>query len=257
MKSTSFIRDKYIRNLPTRFCDGCGNGIILNCFARAVDNLKFDLKNLVCVSGIGCSAWIPSPHFNSDTLHVTHGRAIAYATGIKVFQPHLNVVVFTGDGDGAGIGGNHLIHAARRNIDLAVILVNNFTYGMTGGQVSPTTPYSYISETTIRGNPEHPFDLFELMKAAGSQYVARTTTFHSARLIKTIEKAMSIKGFSFVEVVSQCPTYFGRRNRLGDAVQMIHLYEQKAKSGELFLGEFEREKRPELTEELEKLRKEE
>ncbi|MFQ5891295.1 MAG: thiamine pyrophosphate-dependent enzyme [Candidatus Methanofastidiosia archaeon] len=214
MRSNEYITEKYLRNLPTKFCSGCGNGIILNCFARAVDNLGLDRKEIVCVSGIGCSSWIPSPYFRSDTMHVTHGRAIPFATGIKIFNPKLKVVVFTGDGDGAGIGGNHLIHAARRDIDLMVILVNNRVYGMTGGQVAPTTQKGAKTETYPEGNPEPAFDLVKLVSSAGARFCERTSTFYYAKLIKTLEKALEFKGFSFVEVLSQCPTYYGSRNNL-------------------------------------------
>ncbi len=144
---------KYLRReaLPTALCPGCGGGTVLNAFANAVDGLKLDPKDLVVVSGIGCSAWIASPYFLADTLHTTHGRAIAFATGVKVGLPDKKVVVISGDGDLASIGGNHLIHAARRNIDVTVILVNNFIYGMTGGQVAPTTPFGAKTTTSRTG----------------------------------------------------------------------------------------------------------
>lgn len=205
IKTTSYYRDRYVRHLPTSFCTGCGNGMILNSFVRAVDELGVDLEKILSVSGIGCSAWIPSPHFNSDTLHVTHGRAIPFATGAKIFNNELTTVVFTGDGDGAGIGGNHLIHAARRNIDITTILVNNFSYAMTGGQVAPTTLLGLKTLTSPYGNLERPFDLCKLMQAAGATYVARWTTYHIRELRRSIMAAMKNKGFSFVEVLSQCP----------------------------------------------------
>jgi 2-oxoglutarate ferredoxin oxidoreductase subunit beta len=180
--------------------------MILNSFVRAVDELGFDLEKVLSVSGIGCSAWIPSPHFNSDTLHVTHGRAIPFASGVKLFNNELTTVVFTGDGDGAGIGGNHLIHAARRNIDITTILVNNFSYAMTGGQVAPTTFLGLKTITSPFGNVERPFDLCKLMTAAGATYVARWTTYHIRELRRSIKDALKNKGFSFIEVFSQCPT---------------------------------------------------
>lgn len=219
IKPMDYYRERYIRHLPTSFCTGCGNGIILNCFARMVDELEIDLDKVLCVSGIGCSAWIPSPHFNSDTLHVTHGRAIAFATGAKVFNNDLTAVVFTGDGDGAGIGGNHLIHAARRNIDITTILVNNLSYAMTGGQLAPTTFFGMRTITSPYGNPENPFDLCKLVKAAGATYVARWSTYHVRELMRSIKDALSNKGFSFIEVLSKCPIRHRRTLNLTGSVQ--------------------------------------
>jgi len=197
----------------------------LNCFARAVDNLGLDQDRLLCVSGIGCSAWIPNPHFNSDTLHTTHGRALAFATGAKVFNSGLTVVVFTGDGDGAGIGGNHLIHAARRNIGITTILVNNLSYAMTGGQIAPTTFHGSRTITSPYGNPENPFDLCKLVAAAGATYVARWTAYHVVELTRSIEEAIENKGFSFIEVFSPCPTrqrrLFGFRNPIHEVPSKI------------------------------------
>ena len=206
VKPLSYYRERYIRFQPSPFCPGCGNGIILNCFVRAVDELGIPQRQILCVSGIGCSAWIPSPNFRGDTLHTTHGRAIAFATGAKVYNPDLYTVVFTGDGDGAGIGGNHLIHAARRNIDITVILVNNLSYAMTGGQIAPTTLHGLRTTTSPYGNPEHPFDLVKLVAAAGATYVARWTTYHVVELTRSIKEALQHRGFSFIEVLSQCPT---------------------------------------------------
>jgi 2-oxoglutarate ferredoxin oxidoreductase subunit beta len=206
LKSLYYYRDKYVRSQPSAFCPGCGGGIILQCFLRAIDNLGIDKDQVLAVSGIGCSAWIPSPNFNGDTLHTTHGRAIAFATGAKAYNPELITFVFTGDGDGAGIGGNHLIHAARRNIDLKVILVNNFSYAMTGGQIAPTTLHGETTVTSPYGNPEFPFDITKLVVAAGATYVARWSTYHVLELTKAIEEAVKHKGFSFIEVLSQCPT---------------------------------------------------
>ncbi|MDO8125285.1 MAG: thiamine pyrophosphate-dependent enzyme [Candidatus Hermodarchaeota archaeon] len=208
-----YYRDRYLRNLPTSFCAGCGNGTILNSFVRAVDELvtakELRQRELLAVSGIGCSAWIPSPHFRADTLHTTHGRAIAFATGAKVMNPKLKVTVFTGDGDGAAIGGNHLIHAARRNIPMTVILVNNFNYGMTGGQSAPTTPL-HVRTSTYPKHPEAPFDLCQLMLGAGASYVARWTTFYVNELISTLKETILHPGFAFVEILAQCPTYAAR-----------------------------------------------
>jgi 2-oxoglutarate ferredoxin oxidoreductase subunit beta len=206
LKNLKYYRDLYVRRQPSAFCPGCGGGIILNCFVRAIDELGIDKDNILAVSGIGCSAWIPSPNFNGDTLHTTHGRAIAFATGAKTFNPELTTVVFVGDGDGAGIGGNHLIHAARRNIDLTVILVNNMSYAMTGGQIAPTTLHGETTVTSPYGNPESPFDIADLVRAAGASYVAKWSTYHVVELTRSIKEALEHKGFSFIEVLSQCPT---------------------------------------------------
>lgn len=212
-KPQKYYRSGYLRQLPTAFCAGCGNGTILNGFIRAVDQLitanAIRHEDLLCVSGIGCSAWIPSPHFLGDTLHTTHGRAIAFATGAKVMNPNLRVTVFTGDGDGAAIGGNHLIHAARRNIPMTVVLVNNLNYGMTGGQSAPTTPL-HVQTTTYAKHPEPPFDLCQLALGAGASFVARWTTFYIDEIIATLTKAIMHPGFAFIEIISQCPTYAAR-----------------------------------------------
>ncbi|GAF92974.1 unnamed protein product, partial [marine sediment metagenome] len=152
----------------TPFCPGCGHGILMNLILRAIDELKLSMDEMLFVSGIGCAAWIPSPHFNADTLHTLHGRAIAFATGAKMFNPKLNVMVISGDGDLTSIGGNHLIHAARRNIDLSVICANNMIYGMTGGQVASTSPLGALTSTTMDGNIYRPFDLCKLVLGAGA-----------------------------------------------------------------------------------------
>jgi 2-oxoglutarate ferredoxin oxidoreductase subunit beta len=206
VKSLFYYRDRYVRAQPTAFCPGCGGGIILQCFIRAIDDLGIDKDSVLAVSGIGCSAWIPSPYFDGDTMHTTHGRAIAFATGAKAYNPNLTAVVFTGDGDGAGIGGNHLIHAARRNIDLKVFLVNNFSYAMTGGQIAPTTLHGETTVTSPYGNPESPFDITQLVKAAGATYVAKWSTYHVVELTNAMKEALQHKGFSFIEILSQCPT---------------------------------------------------
>jgi len=217
---------KYLRReaLPTTFCVGCGGGTVLNAFAHAVDEMAIDPRGIVCVTGIGCSSWIPSPYFLCDTLHTTHGRAIAFATGVKVMRPLMKVIVIAGDGDLAGIGGNHLIHAARRNLDLTVFLVNNFIYGMTGGQVSPTTPFGAKTTTTPYKNVEHPFKIADIVAAAGGSYVARWTTYHAFQLMESMQNAIAKKGFSFVEIISQCPVSFGKMTGMGDPVsQLKHL----------------------------------
>jgi len=215
--------EKYIRPgiKMTPFCPGCGHGILMNSILRAIDELKMDMKKMLFVSGIGCAAWIPSPHFNGDTLHTLHGRALTFATGAKLFNPQLCVMVISGDGDLSSIGGNHLIHAARRNIDIKVICANNMIYGMTGGQVAATTPKGAKTSTTGQGNPYRPFDLCKLMEAAGAAYVARYAVTQPVALTHSIKKALLQVGFSFIEVFSPCPTQFGRRNRLDRPGEMV------------------------------------
>jgi 2-oxoglutarate ferredoxin oxidoreductase subunit beta len=223
-ESTVHFARAYLREeaLPSPFCPGCGNGIITSAFLKAVKNLGHeDLSAFAFVSGIGCNAWIPSPHFKADTLHTTHGRAIAFATGLKITRPDLNVVVISGDGDLAAIGGNHLIHAARRNIDMTVICGNNYIYGMTGGQVGPTTFTGDRTSTSPYGNPERPFDLARLVAAAGANYVARWTTAHPNQASRSIQTALQRKGFSFIEMITQCPTAYGRRTRSGGPTEML------------------------------------
>jgi len=214
--------EQYLRpGLATAFCPGCGDGILLGLILRAIDELEMNIDDMLFVSGIGCAGWIPSPNFNADTLHALHGRTIPFATGAKMFNPKLQVLVISGDGDLADIGGNHLIHGARRNIDLTVILANNFLYGMTGGQVACTTPKGAFTMTTTEGNPYRPFDLCKLVNAAGATYVARYSVTQPFPLINSIKKALQTRGFSFIEVLSPCPTQFGRRNQLGNPTDMI------------------------------------
>jgi 2-oxoglutarate ferredoxin oxidoreductase subunit beta len=206
------LTEKYMRQ-STPFCPGCGHGIFMNAFLQAVDELGLDFKNTVFVSGIGCGAWVPSPHFKADTLHVTHGRAVAFATGVKMARPELNVIAIGGDGDIATIGGNHLIHAARRNVPIKVFCLNNLLYGMTGGQVSATTPQGDITSTTPQGNPERAFDLAALARGAGAPYVARFPVARPRQLKKAIINALSFEHFAFMDVLSLCPTQYGRANR--------------------------------------------
>jgi 2-oxoglutarate/2-oxoacid ferredoxin oxidoreductase subunit beta len=208
--------EKYIRPgvKSTPFCPGCGHGILMGLILRAVDELKMDMDKMLFVSGIGCAAWIPSPHYDVDTLHTLHGRALAFATGAKLYNPDLTVMVVSGDGDLSSIGGNHLIHAARRDIDIKVICANNMIYGMTGGQVASTTPVGKKTATTVQGNPFRPFDLSRLVIGAGASYVAKYSVTQPVALIKSIKTAIQHVGFSFIEVLSPCPTQFGRRNRL-------------------------------------------
>jgi 2-oxoglutarate ferredoxin oxidoreductase subunit beta len=214
------------RAFPTPFCAGCGHGILMGAILRAADELELDFSQMLFVSGIGCAGWIPSPHFDADTLHVTHGRPVAFATGAALFNPKLNVVVIGGDGDIASIGGNHLIHAARRNIDMTVICANNLIYGMTGGQVTPTTPQGARTLTTPMGNLEPPFDLARLVLAAGGTYVARYSVWHIRPLIASLKKALQHRGFAFVEALSTCPTQYGRRNENPTPAGMLRALKQ-------------------------------
>lgn len=218
---------KYLREamMPHIWCSGCGNGIILNCFVQAVDELQIDLKKLVVVSGIGCIGRAAG-YINTDSFHTTHGRPIAFATGVKLANPDLEVVVISGDGDLFAIGGNHFIHAARRNIGIKVICANNFNYGMTGGQQGPTTLLEAFTTTTPYGNIEHPFNLVHLAAASGATYVARWTTLHVRRLTQSIKKMLQKEGFNFIEVVSPCPEIFGRRNRMRTGLQMMEWFKK-------------------------------
>ena len=206
--------------IPHIWCKGCGNGIILNCFVKALDELNIDLNKVVVVSGIGCIGRI-SGYTNTDSFHTTHGRPIAFATGVKIAKPKLKVAVISGDGDLFAIGGNHFIHAARRNMDIQVICTNNFTYGMTGGQHGPTTPLEALAPTTPYGNIEHPFNLVHLAAGSGAVYVARWTVFHVRRLIESIKKALQKEGFSFIEVVTPCTEIYGQYNKMGTAIDMM------------------------------------
>ncbi len=259
---------KYLRKeiMPTTFCVGCGGGTVLNAFTHAIDELGIDPREIVCVTGIGCSSWIPSPYFHCDTLHTTHGRAVAFAHGVKVMKPEMKVIIIAGDGDLAGIGGNHLIHAARRNIDLTVFLVNNFIYGMTGGQVSPTTPFGIRTTTTPHGNVEHPFKIAELVAAAGGVYVARWTTYHPFQLMESMQNAIRTRGFSFIEIMSQCPVSYGKNCGLSDAVAALHYFKdtsihiddargmtEEELEDKIVIGKLASRKRSEFTEGLRRL----
>jgi 2-oxoglutarate ferredoxin oxidoreductase subunit beta len=221
--------DKFLRVNP-KFCSGCGNVIVFHSILSAIENLYGTMDGIVFLSGIGCAAWITSPHIKADTIHTTHGRSITFAAGVKLANPNLKVVVISGDGDLAGIGGNHLFHAARRNLEITVICVDNLVYGMTGGQLSPTTPLGVSTSTTQKGNIEYPFDLARLVSYVGASYSARWTTTHKKQMQMSIEKALKKgqKGFSFVEIISPCPTQFTRRN----------LKTFKTIKNEVYLGEF-------------------
>lgn len=209
-----------MNKLPHIWCPGCGNGIVMRTIAQAIEESGIDLDKTVIVSGIGCSSR-STGYMNFDTVHSTHGRALAFATGIKAAEPELNVFVITGDGDAAAIGGNHLIHAARRNIDITVILYNNNIFGMTGGQYSPMTPQGELATTSPYGNVETAFDIPRLVIAAGATYVARSTTYHDKLMVNLIKDAISNKGFSLVEAITMCPVSYGRKNKYGDGADMI------------------------------------
>ena len=213
--------------LPHIWCPGCGLGTALHCFLSALKKSNLDLDKVAVVSGIGCTGRVAG-YVKLDSFHTTHGRAIPFATGLKLANPELKVVVFSGDGDLIAIGGNHLIHAARRNLDMTVICVNNFNYGMTGGQVGPTTPLEARTTTSPYGNFEHPFNLPYLAAASGAVYVARWTTLHVRRLEKAIGEALAKRGFSFVEVISPCPTGYGRRNRQRDGLETMRYYRDRS-----------------------------
>jgi 2-oxoglutarate/2-oxoacid ferredoxin oxidoreductase subunit beta len=258
------IREKYLREemWPSIFCQGCGIGNILGYTLRAIEGLGLDIDKTVFCSGIGCSSRMPG-YLEADGLHTTHGRALAFATGVKLSAPDLSVVVFTGDGDLAGIGGNHFIHAARRNVDLTVICVNNYNYGMTGGQVSPTTPSGSITTTTPYGNMEEPFDLCRLAIGAGAPFVARWTVGFPYETIQTVEAALKKKGFSFIEILAPCPTGYGKENDLKEATANWDWYrentitrtnltalsaEERAANKKIVVGTLWDVEKPELTE---------
>jgi len=213
--------ERYIRyrTFPTPWCPGCGDGTILKAIAMAFSELKLDPDEIVVVAGIGCSGRMPT-FFNTNTLHTTHGRALTFATGIKLARPEKMVVVISGDGDACAIGGNHLIHSARRNIGIKMILINNGIYGMTGGQVSPLTPQKFITETTPYGNIEPKFDASELLIGANATFVARETVTRMIQLKDVIKKSFQHKGFSVVEAISNCHINLGRRNKMKDPIVM-------------------------------------
>ncbi|HEX7484913.1 MAG TPA: 2-oxoacid:ferredoxin oxidoreductase subunit beta [Vicinamibacterales bacterium] len=221
--------EKYLRidRMPHIWCPGCGIGTTVNCFARAIDESGIPMDRLAVVSGIGCTGRVAG-YMHVDSFHTTHGRAIPFATGLKLAAPDMKVVVYSGDGDLFAIGGNHFIHAARRNLDMTVICVNNLTYGMTGGQLTPTTPEEAIASTSPYGNFEHPFNLPYLAESCGAVYVARWTTYHVTQLKKAMKEALLKKGFSFVEVISPCPTLYGRRNRIGDSLDEMKTYKTRS-----------------------------
>src|SRR6056297_973610 len=253
---------KYFRgpiNYTTR--PGCGNGIISQAILWAIEELAMDFNKFAFVSGIGCSGWIPSPSYNTDVLHVTHGRAIAFATGLKLATPDMKVIVTAGDGDTSAIGGNHFIHACRRNIDLTAIVMNNNIYGMTGGQASPTTPGGAKATTAPYGVMDPSFDICRLAEGAGATFIARTTIANPVQCEKFIQDGIEHKGFSVIEIVSSCHTQFGRRNSCRTPIENIKRLKDasipanKTKdmspdelADKIVIGEFVNKKAPEYTE---------
>ena len=221
----NYLRPK--KGMPSVWCAGCGNGLVQSALIRAIDKLGYSKDEVAMVSGIGCTSRMPI-YLDFSALHTTHGRALAFATGVKFAKPGMKVIVITGDGDCLAIGGNHFIHACRRNIDITAILINNHIYGMTGGQGSPTTPADAFSTTTPYGNVEKHFEPCELAQAAGASFVARATVYHTPQMEKTIMNALEHRGFSLVEVISNCHTYYGRLNRRGDAVSMLNGFKENS-----------------------------
>ena len=261
------IHKKYLRmdKLPHIWCPGCGNGTIMGSFIRAIDTLGYNQNDVAAVSGIGCSGRITG-YLDFNTLHTTHGRALAFATGLKMAKPQLKVFVFMGDGDATAIGGNHLIHACRRNIDMTAIIFNNHIYGMTGGQYSPTTYRDKYATTAPYGTTDPHFDITNLCIGAGASYVARSTSYHAKMLTDLFVAGAKHKGFSVIEVITHCPINFGRRNELETPVDML-LWQKdhavrvakaaKLSEGELedkfVIGELHRAEIPEYVEEYERL----
>jgi 2-oxoglutarate ferredoxin oxidoreductase subunit beta len=243
--------------IPHIWCPGCGIGTVVTSFAEALRKEKYDLDKIAVVSGIGCTGRVAG-YTKLDSFHTTHGRAIPFATGLKLASPDTKVVVFSGDGDISGIGGNHLIHAARRNMDMVVICVNNFNYAMTGGQVAATTPKGANAATAPYGNFENAFNLPYLTDAAGATYIARWTSLHLRRVTKSIQEALNKRGFSFIEVITPCVTLYARRNRLGDGLNLLKYYYDKSEiqhgadtktldisyQGKLIVGKFVDKEKP-------------
>ena len=240
MAVNDYIRERFF---PHIWCPGCGHGIVLNSLLRTIESLGMSKNEIVMISGIGCSSRI-SGYVDFHTLHTIHGRALAFATGVKLSLPELNLIVPMGDGDALAIGGNHFIHAARRNIDLTAIVMNNRIYGMTGGQYSPLSGFGTLATTAPFTNIDHDFDTVELAVAAGASFVARTSTYHVQQMTKIFRQAILHEGFSVVEVMSQCPTYFGRKNKIGSAVDMMEYYKNNTTS----IGSKAKKENPDLIE---------
>jgi len=229
IKKIAHPQDDLLRTdrLPHIWCSGCGIGTVFNCIIAAIKKAEYSLDNIAMVSGIGCTGRMAG-YINLDSYHTTHGRALPFATGLKLAKPEGNVLVASGDGDLFAIGGNHIIHSARRNMDITVICVNNFNYGMTGGQLAPSTPFGAKTTTSVVGNPEEPFNFCHITSACGAVYVARWTALHLRRLTNSILKAMQKRGFSFIEVLAPCPTSFGRYNKMRKSLDMIKYYHEKS-----------------------------
>jgi len=240
MAIQDFVRDRFF---PHMWCPGCGHGTVLNGLVRAVEELGISKNEIVMVSGIGCSSRIAG-YVDFHSFHTVHGRALAFATGVKLAKPELKVIVPMGDGDALSIGGNHFIHAARRNIDMTAIIMNNKIYGMTGGQHSPMSGIGSMATTAPYTNIDKEFDVVQLATAAGATFVARTTTYHIQQMASLIRKAVIHKGFSVVEILSQCPTYFGRKNKIGGAVEMVKYF----KANTTQIGSKKKEQNPNLIE---------
>jgi 2-oxoglutarate ferredoxin oxidoreductase subunit beta len=241
----SRVHERYLRHskkFPNVWCAGCGIGIVLGAIIQAVDKLQLDKNDVALLSGIGCTGRMPV-YVDFNTMHTTHGRALAFATGLKMVKPEMKVVVVMGDGDALAIGGNHFIHAARRNIGLTAIVVNNATYGMTGGQYSPTTPIGARAATAPYGHIEQPFPITELAKASGAAFVARSTVFHVRELERYVAQAIVKEGFSMVEAVSYCHTTLGRINRWGTAPDMMRRLKEQSVTLKRAEGMSEEEKR--------------
>ena len=232
------IREKFF---PHIWCPGCGHGIVLNSLVRTVAAMGIDQDDVMAVSGIGCSARI-SGYLDYNTLHTLHGRALAFATGIKMTNPKLNVIVPMGDGDALAIGGNHFIHACRRNINITALVLNNRIYGMTGGQYSPLSGPGISATTAPYKSIDREFDVVKIASGAGATFVARTTVYHVQEMAKMMRKAIEHKGFSVVEILSDCPTYFGRKNKFGEAPQMFEWFKDNTAS----LGSKQLEENPQL-----------
>ena len=265
MPSELVKREMRTENLPHIWCPGCSHGSVMRALCQAIENVGLERKNTVIVSGIGCSSRAVG-YLNFDTIHTTHGRALAFATGIKLANPDLHVIVLTGDGDISAIGGNHLIHACRRNIGITCIVMNNTIYGMTRGQYSPTTPTGDFGTTAPYGNIDKDFDIPLLAASAGATFAARTTAYGIAQTITVMEKALKHKGFSVIDVASICPSYYGRRNKKGDAVKMLQWQKENSVpvkmaqnmtaeelKGMIVTGIFKDVEEPEYTEEYQKI----
>jgi 2-oxoglutarate ferredoxin oxidoreductase subunit beta len=240
MAIKTYIRERFF---PHLWCPGCGHGIVLNGLLHAIEHMGLPKNDVVMVSGIGCSSRIAG-YLDFHTLHTLHGRALAFAVGVKMCRPELTLLVPMGDGDALSIGGNHFIHACRRNVDMTAIVMNNRVYGMTGGQFSPLSGYGTLATTAPYTNIDQNFDVVQLAIAAGATFVARSTSYHVQELPHILEAAIRHKGFSVVEVMSPCPTYYGRKNKEGDAVEMM----ERLKTGTTPIGSKAKEEDPSLIE---------